>query len=140
MADHIAVARARRTADLPSVGRIDRPTSGTATINAETLAATKPAPTIVHDAVPSSVAPDRTRLDDERGGQQTAGARYVVAVPVTITGVRRGDTFTLTDAGDDGDPDLVGVPLTVDVVDKRSRVVLRRLRCVDTRGTDGRLP
>lgn len=139
-AAHVVAAQERREADLTSVGRIERATAGTATINDETLVATKPPPTVVHDDVPCSVGDGNEARDSTRAGQQVAGRTIPIAIPVRYTDARRGDTFIVTAVGPEGDPALIGVPFTIDEIDHRSRVVLRRLHCIDTRGTNGRLP
>lgn len=138
---HIAEARARAEARLGSRGTIARPGDGPTVIDDDTGAATPPDPIPVHTGLPCSV----TILGDQRAnpelaGVQLAGQRYEVATTVDATGVQRGWTFTVTEVDEDGDPDLVGVPLVIDEVPHRSKVVLRRLICVDTRATPGRVP
>jgi len=138
---HIAAARARAEARLGSTGKVTRAGEGDGTLDEATLVLTPPAPTTVHDEVPCSVTVQSNRSrESERAGQQLDASEYRIAVPVSATGIRRGDTWTTTAVDADGDPDLVGVPLTIIDVDLRSNVVLRRLRCVDTRPSTGRLP
>ena len=133
-------ARARMQDRLTCTCTITRPGTGTATVDPDTLVATKPAPVTVWTGPCTVGNPTGTGVEDQRAGLQLAGQAVPVAVPVAATGIRRGDTLTVTAVGPDGDPDLIGVPLTVDQVDLRSRVALRRLRCVDTRPTPGRIP
>ena len=135
----ISDARARAEAELTCTGRITRPSTGPATIDPVTLARTDPAPALLWEG-PASAAPMGGQgAEDERAGRQQDGRVLRVAVPVDGTGAaRRGDTFTVTAVDEDGDPALVGVPFAIEEVTVRSRMVLRRLRCIDTAGTAGR--
>lgn len=51
---------------------------------------------------------------------------YLVAVPMSATGVRVNDTFTATASAD---PSLVGLPMRVVGVVRGTAVTARRLRC-----------
>ncbi|HEX2578686.1 MAG TPA: DUF6093 family protein [Aquihabitans sp.] len=138
---HIADARARNEARLGSLGTVTRAGVGDGVIDDETLAVTRPGDVTVHAGIRCSVtATSNQSREEDRAGQQLDASTYRIAVPVSATGIRRGDTFTVTSIDADGDPDLVGVALTVVDVELRSNVVLRRLRCTDTRPATGRLP
>lgn len=137
---HIAAARPRAEARLGSTCTITRAGEGDGTWDRETLEQTAPPPVPVW-AGPCSVAPDANQgREDERGGQEVAGRRFTVAVPVAAVGMARGDILTVDSVDEDGDPMLVGVPLTIVETVIRSNVVLRRLRCVDTSTSSATLP
>lgn len=135
-------ARRRRAEEtLRSTCVITRPAAGPAVVDPVTHVAVQPPPVTVWSG-PCSLAPMSSTATAERAGRQLEGRDGRLSVPVAGTDtVLRGDTVTVTGhVGPDDDPALIGIPWTVDESATRTRMVLRRLRVVDTRGTDGRLP
>lgn len=138
---YIERSRARFEARLTCTGQVTRPSTDPPTVHPTTHVVTPAAPAVVWSG-PCSVGDVTDSLATvDRAGRQLEGLEVPVAVPTEGTDViERGDTFTVSSVGPDDDPGIVGVSLSIDKVGRRSRMVLRRLRCTDTRGTDGTLP
>ena len=131
-------ARATAAATLTCVcviRRVDR--SGPVTIDPDTLARVTP-PDLTVWTGPCSVSPSGLGdTDSSTGAKQSRLDTYKVRVPVTATGILNGDTLTVTAVDQQGDPELVGRPLVVDSVDRRTTIALRRLTCVEPGPADG---
>lgn len=103
--------------------------AGAATFDRATGATTYAEDQVVWSGRCSVVAAGRP-TEPRVGGRELAGTAWIVALSVTGTeGVQVGDIVTVTAA--DESPGLIGKRLTVEDVDLRSRMVTRRLACVD---------
>lgn len=138
----LTAAQAIAEASLDATCTIRRPDpDAAATVDTDTGVITRATATAIHTGIACTVVPGRTAGAEGATGSRTlTGRAWTVIVPAATTGVQGGDEVAITAVGDAGLADLVGVPLTVDEVDLRSRTVLRRLHCVDTRHAPVSLP
>ena len=109
---------------------ITRAGSGGSTIDENTGAVIPPAGTTVYTGACRVQRPGTsTAPRADTGGYEIGVGTIFAQLPIAATGVRRGDTFTVTAASD---PDLVGVDARVEANMAKTHATKRTLICEES--------
>jgi hypothetical protein len=134
LADSIAEAlpELRREAEALMVDTctITRAGTGPGTINETTGAVIPPSPSTVYEGPCRVQRPGTSAAPAaESGGYAIGVGTLFVQLPISATGIKRNDVWTLTVLGPETDPDLLGVDAKVEANLTKTHATKRTLIC-----------
>lgn len=117
--------RGRRAAEMLMTDTATITRAGASTFNPTTGQLT-PTSTTVHTGPCNVRMPAAVEIERLFGEEQVTATRLVACFPHDVTGIELGDVVTVTESED---VDLVGVPLRVVALPRRSHVIYKGFAC-----------